>query len=358
MSTETNPLVSVIIPTFNSAKFISQTLESLLYQTMKNFEVVVVDDCSTDNSVEVVRSFSNRFNGRLRVFVLSKNTGVSGLPRNFGIKNARGKYIAFLDSDDLFTKTALEEFSTLAEKFQADAVHTNQFFVLWKGIPKSVDEPVFIDIKELTNPDNFQVNYAQIYRPDKPTFETANIAERVQKFLSNGYTGKICTTFFRRDFLINNQVVFPNIRHYADDLVTFKTVCLAKILMVPNINYIVRPRVESLSQKRLNVDSAIHSSLRMFIDSFKAFENIMDEINFFADHPDYRYTVLDWCVKSKLYYLQNIYARIHPAELMPLVEKEFSGDDAAFAAYLFNTVNVQQLQLARLNQELAKFHSR
>lgn len=55
------PLVSVIIPMYNSAKFISQTLESLLYQTMKNFEVVVIDDCSTDNSVEVVESFKSKF---------------------------------------------------------------------------------------------------------------------------------------------------------------------------------------------------------------------------------------------------------------------------------------------------------
>ena len=61
MAMEKIPLVSVIIPMYNSAKFISQTLESLLYQTMKDFEVVVVDDCSSDNSVEVVESFEPKF---------------------------------------------------------------------------------------------------------------------------------------------------------------------------------------------------------------------------------------------------------------------------------------------------------
>ena len=61
--TEKIPLVSVIIPMYNAAKFIPQTLESLLYQTMKNFEVVVIDDCSTDNSVEVVESFKPKFAG-------------------------------------------------------------------------------------------------------------------------------------------------------------------------------------------------------------------------------------------------------------------------------------------------------
>ena len=59
--TEKIPLVSVVIPMYNAARFVSQTLESLLYQTMKDFEVVVVDDCSTDNSVEVVESFKEKF---------------------------------------------------------------------------------------------------------------------------------------------------------------------------------------------------------------------------------------------------------------------------------------------------------
>lgn len=66
MSTEKIPLVSVVIPMYNSAKFIEQTLESLLYQTMRDFEVVVVDDGSTDNSVEVVESFAERLGGVAR----------------------------------------------------------------------------------------------------------------------------------------------------------------------------------------------------------------------------------------------------------------------------------------------------
>ena len=130
MSTK-NPLVSVIIPVFNAAKFLSQTLESLLCQTLTNFEVVAVDDCSTDNSVEVLQSFAKRFGGggvRLRVVKLATNSGTPDTPRNVGIKTARGKYVTFLDDDDFFTPTALEELSTLAEKFQADVVHTDEFY--------------------------------------------------------------------------------------------------------------------------------------------------------------------------------------------------------------------------------------
>ena len=103
------PLVSVVMPVFNAAKFISQTLESLLYQTMTDFEVVAVDDCSTDNSVEVLQSFTAHFNGRLKVIKLATNSGTPDTQRNVGIQTAHGKYVTFLD--DLFTPTAFEDLS-------------------------------------------------------------------------------------------------------------------------------------------------------------------------------------------------------------------------------------------------------
>ena len=178
------PLVSVVIPMYNSAQFISQTLESLLYQTMTDFEVVIVDDCSTDNSVEVVESFADRLKN-LHVIKLPKNSGTSGTVRNFGMQLAHGKYIAFLDSDDLYTKTALEELSTLAEKFQVDIVHMGNYFVLWGGKGKSVDEPAFTDFNALINPANFITARSSKFQPVEPTFETDNFAERVNKFIAN-----------------------------------------------------------------------------------------------------------------------------------------------------------------------------
>lgn len=361
MATEKCPLVSVIMPMYNSAKFIPQTLESLLYQTMKDFEVVVVDDCSTDNSVEVVESFKSRFNSggggiKLHVIQLSKNSGISSTPRNVGIQFACGKYIAFLDSDDLFTPTALEELTTLAEEYQADVIHTNQFFTLWRGKGKSADDPAFTDMNELTNPANFSVNYYDRPRPNKPTFETNDLAERVRKFLVNCYTRESYATFYRRDFLIMNQIIFPDIFIYHDEPFTFQGMCLAKrLLLIPNINYIVRPRTGSIMRTGYDISTNVYRSLRIFIDGFNALKRIMNDIKFFNEHPDYRYAVLDWYVSSKPYHLQGLYAQVHPAALNQLVEKEFSGDDAAFAAYLFNTVNIQRLQIMRLQQELSKF---
>jgi len=96
LSSKSNfPLVSVVIPMYNSEKFISQTLESLLYQTMKNFEIVVVDDCSTDNSVEVVESFKSKFNseagGGIKCYKTSEKYRNAGFATQYWNQNSSRK---------------------------------------------------------------------------------------------------------------------------------------------------------------------------------------------------------------------------------------------------------------------------
>ena len=121
--TEKNPAVSVIVALYNAEKYIGECLTSLANQTLKNFEIIVVDDCSTDNSRAVVENFFAKFGDRLKLAKLNKNSGRPGIPRNFALEAAHGKYVYFLDADDLLTATTLEELHTAAEKFNADVVH-------------------------------------------------------------------------------------------------------------------------------------------------------------------------------------------------------------------------------------------
>ena len=90
------PTVSVIIPTYNRANLIGRSIQSVLGQTYRDFEVIIIDDNSTDNTGEVVRSFRDP---RIIYIKLSSNSGVSAA-RNQGIQMAKGTYIAFQDSDD------------------------------------------------------------------------------------------------------------------------------------------------------------------------------------------------------------------------------------------------------------------
>ena len=352
--TDKIPLVSVIIPMFNSAKFITQTLESLAYQTMQDFEVVVIDDCSTDNSVEIVEKFSERFDGRLHVIKLPENTGTPGLPRNVGIQFARGKYIAFLDSDDLYTKTALEELTTLAEQYQADVVHSYNSFMLWDGKEHNEDDPAMTDFAELTNPKNFNLVSRLKENLTEPVLETEDIGERVKKWLSmpaNEFWA-LCLLFYRRDFLITSQNFFPSMLTCEDMTVAFLAMCLAKkCLKVANATYIVRPRIGSVSRDRPTIERHIHKRIRALNDGFNEFERIMNKIDFFNNRPDYRYAVLKWFANYRIALMLPVYTQNPLFKLNELVKKEFHPDDAVLSAYLFNTVNIQRLELIKQQQE-------
>lgn len=100
-------LISVVIPVYNASKYVTRTLESVICQTYENIEILLIDDCSTDNSVEILRDYEKR-DSRIKVFTSEKNQGVAAV-RNRGIQAAKGEYIALLDSDDIWVDTKLEK---------------------------------------------------------------------------------------------------------------------------------------------------------------------------------------------------------------------------------------------------------
>ena len=91
-------LVSVIMPSYNASRFIAKSINSVLLQTYSNWELLIVDDCSKDNSAEIVRKFTD-IDKRVKLFLLEKNAGAA-TARNVALEYAKGQYIAFLDSDD------------------------------------------------------------------------------------------------------------------------------------------------------------------------------------------------------------------------------------------------------------------
>lgn len=101
------PLVSIITPTYNSEKFIKETINSVIQQNYNNWEMIIVDDCSKDKTIEFVKNVIKE-NKKFTLISLKENVG-AGIARNIAIKKAKGKYIAFLDSDDIWSKNKLEK---------------------------------------------------------------------------------------------------------------------------------------------------------------------------------------------------------------------------------------------------------
>lgn len=105
MDLSASKLVSIITPTYNCGKYIAETIESVLAQTYTNWEMLIVDDCSTDNTREIVGHFKDP---RIKYYCLESNSGAA-VCRNIALKLARGRWIAFLDSDDIWLMEKLEQ---------------------------------------------------------------------------------------------------------------------------------------------------------------------------------------------------------------------------------------------------------
>ena len=103
---KTHPKISVIIPIYNSENFIKECLNSLINQSFKNFEIIGINDGSTDNSLKILKEFEEKDE---RIYLKTQNNLGAGIARNVGMKMAKGEYLIFLDSDDIFNETMLEE---------------------------------------------------------------------------------------------------------------------------------------------------------------------------------------------------------------------------------------------------------
>lgn len=143
-----NKLVSIILPNYNSSKYIYQTIKSVLGQTYKNWNLILVDDCSDNKTKLVLKKFKKFKN--IKFFFLKKNKGAA-FCRNFAIKNSKSFYLAFIDSDDLWSKNKLKEQINFMEKNKLNFSYTNYYSFEDSGknlkkitVPKKMDFLSFV----------------------------------------------------------------------------------------------------------------------------------------------------------------------------------------------------------------------
>ena len=335
---EKTPAVTVIIPMYNTEKYIGECLQSLVNQTFQNFDVIVVNDCSTDNSVAEAEKFLPKLKGRLKIKTLPKNSGTSALPKNTGIQMARSKYVTFLDSDDYITPTALEELFKIAEETDAEVIHCSQYFTFKDGEN---------EIKTETFQKTCHVN--------KPTFETLDIGKRVKKFTERGFLWWGQCKLYRRDFLIKNKIVFPPIDVWEDMVFSFQCVILAKnYVRVPNVFYYYRVRKDSLShipQRPLRI-------IEMLMQIINYLDDFISRVEFFQKNPQYRFMILDWHVQERMNIICTAFfenSKLQPFQIEELFRKKFenaiSKEDLPFSSYFFTVAAYQRFCLYNMTQE-------
>lgn len=281
-------MVSIVIPMYKASSFIVECVGALCRQTLKETEIILVDDCSPDDTYEkCVNAF--RDDNRVTVIRQEKNGG-PGKARNTGIKRAKGKYIAFVDADDSYVLTALEEMAAAAEKFNADVLHVSGAFVTFtKNMPMDLT----------TLPDDELVKM-QLDREvfDSPTLITNDMKQRLDNWLAHFYHWNVWSKLFRREFLLEHEIFFKDLSLSEDK--NFCLNCLLhadKYVKMKGFYYIYRNEIESLSRGRVT-PAFLAKTLRTLFRISECMRSVLETSDFVADNPQYIDIVLEKCTSS------------------------------------------------------------
>ena len=329
--------ISVIIPMYNAEKYLGVCLESLLIQTFTDFEVIVVDDCSTDNSLAIAESYLERFGGRLKIFSLEKNTGSGAIPRNVGLEVASGDYIYFVDNDDFLIDTALETLYNFAEEYRAEVVYMEKFFSCGEEpIPSEVNLSAWCHNKTFV---------------EEPTFETRNLDKRIEKFLNSIFCWCPWAKFLRRDFLISNNIKFPPMT-IADDVVhTFKIICLAEnFLRIPTPLYFHRENKSSIMLQKRSLEQMILFRTSPLVTGLESLDEFMNGLEFFKQNPLVRLQVLNFFALMQFNNMSEAFKALEPQEAYEIILREFSkagSSQPALITYLLVMNNLYRNELAK-----------
>ena len=126
-------MVSIITPCYNAEKYIAKAIDSVINQTYSDWEMLICDDCSTDNSCKIVEYYC-KLDNRIKLFKTDRNTGTPAEPRNIGLKKSQGEYIAFLDADDIWLPEKLE--------YQLKFINTHNYYFVYSDYEKINSEGI------------------------------------------------------------------------------------------------------------------------------------------------------------------------------------------------------------------------
>ena len=226
-----NPVVSVIVPVYNVEQYLPQCLDSIVNQTLKNIEIICVNDSSTDNSLNILNHYAEK---DPRIKVVTQPNGGAGAARNRGLSLAAGKYLSFLDSDDFFEPDMLELAYNKAVCDKAD-------FVVFQSDQYYTDRKEFVSV-----PWTLREKEIPPYTP----FNHRQMTDNIFKV----FVGWAWDKLYDREFVEKNHLRFQEQRTSNDMLFVFSGVAVAKRISVVKkvLAHQRRDAKDSLSKTREN----------------------------------------------------------------------------------------------------------
>ena len=228
------PLVSIIIPTFNYAQLIAETLESVVNQSFDNWECIIIDDGSTDNTEEVIKTFINHHSTYSFTYIKKINEGTS-IAKNTGVNIAAGKYIQFLDADDLISADKLRVQASILELDDAELVFSKSFF--------------FID-------NNLERKLINKYPHGFLAEETLSGSGLLERIIKNNIV-TISSPLVKKDVLLQAGLFDAPLKNNEDWLLWFKVGLICEKFVYDDNN-------KSYSSIRVHNTSAMNNHSKMF----------------------------------------------------------------------------------------------
>ena len=266
--------VSVIIPIYNSEKYLKTCLESVLNQTLENIEVICIDDGSTDGSVSILREYQKR-DDRIKVVTLEHRN--AGAARNAGIDIAKGEYLSFLDSDDLFEKDMLEDAYHFATDYHSDVV-------IWRS--DSFDQEGHFRSMEWT------------VREKIVCFNKVTCFRSFKNNRFKAVMGWAWDKLFLRSFVVDNHLRFQEIDSSNDLLFVYTSLLLAKKIYISDkvLTHYRDDNAASISHRREKTWNCFYLAIR----SLK--KNLID----LGLYELYKRDYLDYAVNFCLWHLRTV----------------------------------------------------
>lgn len=335
---------------YNTEKYIGACLTSILSQTFQNFEVIVVDDGSTDNSCAVVESFIPKFGGRLKLITSEINRGPA-IPTNKGISLSRGKYVYVVDSDDMIVTNALEILYRYAEDYGVDMVHMDLGFRVIKNNDK------FLPTQE----DVVVVGWHSEPFVKEPTLESDSLADRSIKFCRNGYGWTGISKFVRRDMLMENDITLPDLRTCQDLVWSIKVIMTCKkILTIPNPLYVHRPNPTSNTVRKRTTEEKLHFSLSATNVGLKILDEFLSSRKFFKENPQYKLEIMRFFESASFNDTRNEFYGNPPYTIYEILKPKFTelfGENGALISYLVESSHFLRWNLMAMSQRIAQLEN-
>ena len=257
------PLVSIIIPVHNTEQYLKQCLNSVINQTFKDIEIIIINGCSTDNSYNIINEFKLQDN---RIIIINLETDIGiGVVRNKGLKIARGKYISFIDSDDWVKPNYIEFLYNTIKKYNVDFVSAGHTIYDNNTSAFSENKNPMIFLKQHTFYD-FIINDEDIKK----------------QLLLDPPSIYVWSKIYKRDFLLSNNIYFKT-KFFEDNLFTWEVIANAKnFLFVKDSIYYYRTNrkgsfVYIYKNKFAIYNSILFENLRNCLISNKTYEKYKKE---------------------------------------------------------------------------------